>query len=302
MSYNLLVILGPTAVGKTRLAALLADDFNGEIISADSRQVYRGMDIGTGKDIADYTVNGKLTPYHLIDIIDPSEEFNLFLFQKYFRKYFSEILERKNIPILCGGTGLYLHSILKHYNLADVEMKGERYNLLMEKSIDELKQILTSKKSDLHNVTDLIDKERIVKAVLIAEAAEVNFKIESNVHAFIIGVKLEREQIKKNITQRLKYRLQNGMIEEVQKLIDDGISFDKLNFFGLEYRYVGQHLKGELNYNDMYQKLNSTIHSFAKRQMTWFRKMEREGINIHWLDGPNLKAAQKLISSNFTKP
>ncbi len=296
MNINLIVVLGPTAVGKTGLAAKLASKYNGEIISADSRQVYRGMDIGTGKDLDDYKLNENLIPYHMIDILDPSEEFNLYEFKKRFAQYFSDIIQRTKIPFLVGGTALYLHSILRNYKLADADFNSPLYKKLMLKSIDELRDILTSKRSDLHNVTDLNEKERLVKAIIVA-SSNAEQKIElPEIFPLVIGVKLEREEIKKRITERLKNRLNEGMIDEVKNLLERGISFDKLEFFGLEYKFVGRYLKGELNYNDMFQKLNSAIHSFAKRQMTWYRKMEREGIEINWIYGADYNKAQKLIA------
>jgi len=297
---NLITILGPTAVGKTHLAAQLANHFNGEIISADSRQVYQGMDIGTGKDISDYNIDGKFIPYHMIDMIEPKEEFNLFLFNKNFYESFSDITSRGKIPFLVGGTGLYLHSILTGYELNKVDFDEARYAELNELEINDLREILKRVSLSLHNTTDLLVKERIIHAIMIAEK-ENNKEVlkKSDVNSLTIGIRLEREEIKKRITERLKHRLQSGMIEEVKKLIDDGISFERLNLFGLEYKFIGKYLSGELNYNNMYQKLNSAIHGFAKRQMTWFRKMEKEGTVIHWIEGPNLNEADLLISKYF---
>ncbi|OGU56400.1 MAG: tRNA (adenosine(37)-N6)-dimethylallyltransferase MiaA [Ignavibacteria bacterium RBG_13_36_8] len=301
MQYNLITILGPTAVGKTSLAAKLANHFNGEIISADSRQVYKGLDIGTGKDLEAYTVDGKIIPYHLIDVAQLHEEFNLFLFNRYFYNTFDIIKGKKKIPFLVGGTGLYLHSILKGYEFAEVDFTHERYVELDKLSEENLRRMLRKINPNLHNSTDLFIKDRIIKAVMIAERQD---KVETlpkrYIRAFVIGVAMSRDEIKKSITKRLKFRLQNGMIEEIKKLVEEGITFEKLEFWGLEYKYVGKYLKGELNYNDMYQKLNSEIHGFAKRQMTWFRKMEREGIEINWLDGPDFETAKKLIEINFS--
>ncbi|MCX6169731.1 MAG: tRNA (adenosine(37)-N6)-dimethylallyltransferase MiaA [Ignavibacteriales bacterium] len=299
MQNNLITILGPTAVGKTFLGASLADYFGGEIISADSRQVYKGMDIGTGKDLSDYIINGKTVPYHLVDVIEPEDEFNLFLFNKQFYQIFNEITSRMKIPFLVGGTGLYLHSILKNYSLNKVEFDDERYSEMSDLSIEQLTTILKNLSPSLHNTTDLLIKDRVIRAIMIAES-ETNNKIKSpEINSLIIGVRLEREEIKKRITARLKRRLENGMIEEVKRLIDAGLSFDRLDLFGLEYKFLGRYLKGELNYNDMFQKLNSAIHSFAKRQMTWFRKMEREGVKINWIDGPDYEAAKQIISQNY---
>jgi tRNA dimethylallyltransferase len=300
MNYNLITILGPTAVGKTLLAAQLANRFNGEIISADSRQVYMGMDIGTGKDITDYNVDGKIIPHHLIDVIEPKEEFNLFLFNKYFYESFNDITSRGKTPFLVGGTGLYLHSILSGYELKKVDFDEARYAELDELEINDLRERLKKVSLSLHNTTDLLVKERIIRAIIIAEKESNKEVMErSDVNSLSIGIRLDREEIKKRITTRLQYRLQNGMIEEVKKLIDDGISFERLNLFGLEYKFIGKYLSGELSYNDMYQKLNSAIHGFAKRQMTWYRKMERGGTVIHWIDGSDFNEADQLISKYF---
>lgn len=299
MDYNLITILGPTAVGKTSLSAKLANKFNGEIISADSRQVYKGMDIGTGKDLDDYIIDGVLVPHHLIDIISPEEEFDLYKFTRHFNTAFNEITSRKKIPFLVGGTGLYLHSVLTCYNLSAVDFDLPRANELKQLNEDELKDILINTKSNLHNTTDLIDKERLIKAILIAENSNEAQNEREQINSLTIGVKLERDEIKKQITNRLKERLQNGMIEEAEKLIEKGITHDKLQFFGLEYKYLSLYLQEEINYNDMYQKLNSAIHNFAKRQMTWFRKMEKEGIQIHWINGNNFTEAEKIINENY---
>ncbi len=299
MNYNLITILGPTAVGKTSLAAKLAKKFNGEIISADSRQVYKGMDIGTGKDLDDYIVENDKVPYHLIDVISPEDEFDLYKFTQHFNTVFEDISNRNKIPFLVGGTGLYLHSILIGYNLAAVDFKSKRAEELSKRNKQELTNILLNTKTDLHNTTDLTDKERIIKAILIAEQSNKKESQKPRINSLTIGVKLEREEIKKRITKRLKERLQNGMIEEAKKLIDDGISHNKLQFFGLEYKYLSLYLQGKLNYNDMYQKLNSAIHNFAKRQMTWFRKMEKEGIVINWVNGNNFAEAEAIIKEKY---
>lgn len=306
MNYNLITVLGPTAVGKTRLAVLLANHFNGEIISADSRQVYKRMDIGTGKDLNDYRIDNKVITYHLIDVIEPTEEFNLFLFNQLFYKAFKEITSKNKIPFLVGGTGLYLHSILKGYNLHKVNFdltnpaNKAKYDQLNKLNIDELRERLKKINPRLHNTTDLLIKDRIIRAIIISEEKNhIEIEDRPKINSLNIGIRLERDEIKKLITKRLKQRLENGMIEEVEKLISEGITFEKLEFFGLEYKFIGEYLKGKLNYNDMYQKLNSAIHQFAKRQMTWFRKMEREGIVIHWIDGPNYKAAAEIINKYY---
>jgi tRNA dimethylallyltransferase len=322
MQYDLITILGCTATGKTKLAVQLADCFDGEIISADSRQVYRGMNIGTGKDLSEYSINGKKIPFHLIDIIDPSEEFNLYSFQKSFYKSFNEIKNRNKLPFFVGGTGMYLSSILQDYNLNKADFETYNQNL-SSFSDDDLRAMLKVLNPSLHNSTDLNDRERIVKAIAVAKSnsyidldqsreksvnkKEKDFSVvpllrnDSNkkFNSLNIGIYLSRDEIKKRITARLKKRLdEEGMIDEVKSLMDSGISYDKMIFFGLEYKFIAQFLKGELNKNDMFQKLNSAIHAFAKRQMTWFRKMEREGVVINWIDGPDFNKAKALIEGS----
>lgn len=297
MKFELITILGPTATGKTNLAVQLAEYFDGEIISADSRQVYKSMNIGTGKDLNEYNYKGKNIPYYMIDIIEPSEEFNLFLFKKYFKNYFDDIFSRNKMPFLVGGTGLYLSAILNNYNLATADFENE-VDKLSNFSDNELKKMLLDLNQKLHNTTDLKDRNRIIKAIIISKT---NQEKDQNpaINSFNIGITLPRDEIKNRITRRLKNRLSNGMIEEVNLLLDSGISYEKMLSFGLEYKFIAQYLKGELNYNDMFQKLNSAIHSFAKRQMTWFRKMESEGININWVNGPDFNKAKELIEKGF---
>ncbi|GBD89852.1 tRNA dimethylallyltransferase [bacterium BMS3Abin04] len=296
MKYELITILGPTAVGKTRLAALLAHKFNGEIISADSRQVYKRMNIGTGKDLEDYVVNGGTIKYHLIDIFEPTEEFNVYLFQKLFYNSFNKIQSNGKLPFLVGGTGMYLSSILSSYNLPEVNFESQKQKELEKQPANVLRTYLKEINTNLHNTTDLEVKERIIKAILTTEKTqELKESPRQRIQSFIIGIKEEREKIKKNITERLELRLANGMIDEVKSLLEIGLSYEKLKFFGLEYKYVSMYLMNEINYNDMFQRLNSAIHKFAKRQMTWFRKMEKDGIEIHWLEGPDFNKAQELI-------
>lgn len=294
---KLIVILGPTAVGKTNFAVKLAKEFNGEIVSADSRQVYKGMDIGTGKDLDEYQIDDLKIPYHLIDIIEPSDEYNLFSFQNDFYTSFNKIISNNKQPFLVGGTGLYIHSILKKYNLHDVDFISERAKELNLLDESELLEILKNSKTQLHNTTDLINKERIIKAILISETDDNNIQTKMNFEPLVIGITETREIIKERITNRLKLRLQTGMTEEVENLIRDGVSYEKLDFFGLEYRLISRYIKGELSYNDMYQKLNSSIHKFAKKQMTWFRKMEREGVDINWLKSDEINKANILINN-----
>jgi tRNA dimethylallyltransferase len=299
MSANLVTILGPTASGKTKLAAKLAKDFNGEIISADSRQVYRRMNIGTGKDLKDYKVDDLIIKYHLIDIADPSDEFNLFEFRKQFYLAFEQIIKRKKLPFLVGGTGLYISSIIQKYELRKADFSSERAKELNRLDLDKLKAILLSRRKSIHNLTDLIDRERIIKAILITEAAYDEREEIPEIDSVVIGIKAERGIIRERITERLEKRLKSGMIEEIEKLISSGISFEKLNSFGLEYRYIALYIKGELSYDDMFQKLNSAIHNFAKRQMTWFRKMEREGIKINWIETSDYLKAGQIIRENI---
>ena len=299
MNYDLVTILGPTAVGKTKLAAKLAFRFNGEIISADSRQVYKGMNIGTGKDYNDYFVNGHKVNYHLIDIVEPYEDFNLFLFKEYFLNSFEDIKGREKLPFLVGGSGLYLSSVLQKYELHKSDFESDEYDYLKTQSHDDLKKQLIELNSDLHNFTDLTEKERTIKAIIIEKTKNLTPALTTEINSLNIGIKLSREEIKSSITQRLNERLEAGMIDEVQKLIDSGISYEKLDFFGLEYRYLSLYIKDELNYNDMFQKLNSAIHNFAKRQMTWFRKMEKEGIKINWIDGQDYDNAVNIIKTEL---
>lgn len=301
MSHNLITILGPTATGKTRLAAKLAKEFNGEIISADSRQVYREMNIGTGKDLEDYTVDELQIPYHMIDILDPTEEFDVYKFNRLFYEIHREIIDNNKIPFLVGGTGLYLNSILKGYTFANADFSEENLSKFNKYSTAELRDILLRLNPNLHNTTDLLNKERIIKAIILAESQDKSYPKQTKINSLALGIKLPRSVIKRRITARLKIRMKNGMIEEVEKLLTKGISYEKLEFFGLEYKYIGLYLKKELDYNDMFQTLNSAIHKFAKKQMTWFRKMEKEGIRIIWIDGPDYEVAKENIKLNFQK-
>jgi tRNA dimethylallyltransferase len=298
MKNDLITILGPTATGKTKLAVQLAECFNGEIISADSRQVYRGMNIGTGKDLSEYSFNGKQIPYHLIDIIDPTEEFNLFSFQQNFYKSYDDIISRNKFPFLVGGTGMYLSSILQNYNLNKADFETQKQNL-SSYSDNELRELLKELSPALHNTTDLNDRERILKAIAVIKTKQEK-KESHKINSLVIGVTQSREEIKKRITTRLKKRIDGeGMIEEVKSLMGSGINYDKMIFFGLEYKFIAQYLNGEINKNDMFQKLNSAIHAFAKRQMTWFRKMEREGVVINWIEGPDFNKAKKIVEEYF---
>ena len=281
----MIVILGPTACGKTALAVHLAEAVKGEIISADSRQVYRGMDIGTGKDLNEYSLNGKDIPYHLIDICNPGEEYNVFRFQKDFLSAYQTILNQAKIPILCGGTGFYIESVLKGYELVEVPVDNELRNELSTKSNEELIEMLSSHRK-LHNITDTEDRNRLIRAIEIETHKTPAERISlPKITGMIFGLKYEREVVRQRITERLKQRLDNGMIEEVQSLLNKGVAEERLLTYGLEYKYITLYLRNQLSYDEMFRLLNIAIHQFAKRQMTWFRKMERSGISIHWIDG-----------------
>lgn len=291
MSFDLLVILGPTASGKTRLGVELARALSGEIVSADSRQVYRGMDIGTGKDLAEY---GEV-PHHLIDIVEPGYEFNVFQFQRRFLDAFADITLRGRLPILVGGTGMYLEAVLKGYRLAEVPENPVLRAELAAQSLEALAERLKSLTTRLHNTTDLLDRDRLIRAIEIAHfEQEHEPEPLPQIRPLLFGVRWERPLLRERITLRLKERLNHGMVEEVERLRAAGIPWETLEFYGLEYRFVARHLKGELTRNDMLQKLNSAIHDFAKRQETWFRRMERGGAAIHWLDGAGEPLAEAL--------
>lgn len=284
--YNLLVILGPTASGKTGFATQLAYSLNGEIISADSRQIYRGMDLGTGKDLEDYTVNGQAIPYHLIDIVDAGYKYNVFEYQSDFFEAFKTVQEHNKLPIMCGGTGMYIESVLKKYKLINVPVNDDLRASLQGKKLQELTSILTSYKS-LHNQTDTDTVKRAIRAIEIEEYYQKNPEIVvelPDVNPLIIGVNIDREARRKRITDRLKKRIDEGMIDEVKQLLNSGVEPDDLIYYGLEYKFLTLHAIGKLSYNEMFEQLNIAIHRFAKRQMTWFRGMERKGAEIHWVD------------------
>jgi tRNA dimethylallyltransferase len=283
----MITILGPTASGKTALAARIAYELDGEVISADSRQVYRGMTIGTGKDLSEYTVNGKEIPCHLIDIADPGYEYNLFEYQQDFIRAFNDIISRNKLPVLCGGSGMYLESVLKKYRLKKTETDPVALRELSGKTDEELKDLLLSLKTP-HNTTDLLDRNRMIKAILIGMTPEENSGetiFPGQMETLIFGIHWEREQLCERITNRLRTRLENGMIEEVKELQNKGLTSGQLKFYGLEYRYITLYLEQQLSYNEMFNRLNIAIRQFAKRQMTWFRKMEKSGLTIQWLNG-----------------
>jgi tRNA dimethylallyltransferase len=301
-----LTILGPTASGKTALAARAAYEFDGEVISADSRQVYRGMSIGTGKDLSDYIVNGKDVPYHLIDIAEPGYEYNIFEYQRDFLKAYRDILSRGKLPVLCGGSGMYLESVLKQYKLKETKAGKDSYNILSKKTDEELKEMLFSLKTP-HNTTDLIDRNRMIRAILISMAPDEKpgeTVFPEQIPSRIFGIHWERAMIRERITKRLEDRLEHGMIEEVRELMNRGLTSDQVKFYGLEYRYITLYLENNLDYNEMVRLLNIAIHQFAKRQMTWFRKMEKKGMKIFWLDGSaspekNLEKIRQKIFLNI---
>ncbi len=287
MSEGMITILGPTASGKTPLAASLAKEIGGEIISADSRQVYRRMDIGTGKDLEDY---GDI-PYHLIDIAEPGTKYNLFQYQQDFFDAYNNIIGRGKIPILCGGTGLYIEAVLKGYQLSPVPQNPELRKRLEYKSLDELTQMLVELKqqngSNMHNKTDVDSCQRAIRAIEI-ETYNLQHPVPrrelSPVDSVIIGVNIDREARRQKITNRLKARLEGGMVDEVRSLLNEGIPAEDLIYYGLEYKFVTEYVTGQTTYDEMFQRLEIAIHQFAKRQMTWFRGMERRGFTIHWID------------------
>lgn len=292
---TLITVLGPTASGKTAFATQLAYILDGEIISADSRQIYKQMDIGTGKDLSEYIVEGTPISHHLIDIREPGEKYTLFDYQHDFHKAYNEILTRQKTPILCGGTGLYIESILKGYNLPDVPANQELRSTLEEKSLEELTAILQSYRP-LHNTTDTNSKKRAIRAIEIEDYKSKqasSFTAFPAVKSIILGLDIDRVLRRKKITARLHARLQEGMIEEIQKILESGVSPEDLIYYGLEYKFVTLHVTGKMSYEEMFRQLEIAIHQFAKRQMTWFRGMERRGFIIHWIDA-SLPMEQKL--------
>ena len=284
--YELITILGPTACGKTTFAAALAMHLHSEIISADSRQVYRCMDIGTGKDLSDYNVDGRQIPYHLIDICEPGTKYNVFQYQHDFFKVFNKLRDTGIVPILCGGTGMYIEAVLKGYKLLDVPPNPELRESLKGKPLDELEKILSTYKA-LHNKTDIDSTQRAIRAIEIEEYYKKEAPESSEfkpINSLIIGLDINRELRREKISRRLHSRLKEGMVDEVRTLLDSGINPDDLIYYGLEYKYLTQYIIGELTYEEMTSQLEIAIHQFAKRQMTWFRGMERRGFKIHWID------------------
>lgn len=287
----MITILGPTASGKTDIATHLAAELSAEIISADSRQVYRRMDIGTGKDLADYVVDGKRVPYHLIDIVEPGTKYNLFEYQRDFLEAYNDIRSRGKNVILCGGTSLYIESVLKGYRLIPVPENKELRHKLEGKSLLELTSILERLKaennSNMHNSTDVDTSKRAIRAIEIEMAykeAHIEERTFPKIDNVIIGVGIDRDLRRMKITRRLDQRLQDGMVDEVKSLLDSGIPADDLIYYGLEYKFVTEYILGKSTFEEMHRSLEIAIHQFAKRQMTWFRGMERRGFTIHWID------------------
>lgn len=302
MNYELITILGPTASGKTPLAAALADRLHTEIISGDSRQIYRRMDLGTGKDLADYTIEGRQIPYHLIDIVEPGYKYNVFEYQRDFLKAYQDIRSRGMLPILCGGTGMYIESVLKGYRLVPVPEDEALRTRLADKSLEELTDILKTYKT-LHNSTDVDTVKRAIRAIEIEEYY-LQHPVEERefpaINGLIVGVDIDRDLRREKISRRLKQRLDEGMVDEVRRLLDEGIAPENLIYYGLEYKFLTLHVTGQLTFDEMYRQLEIAIHQFAKRQMTWFRGMERRGFTIHWINAADsmeskLEQIQQLL-------
>ena len=282
---SLLVILGPTAVGKTKLAVKLAAELHGEVISADSRQVYQGMDIGTGKDLLEYTVNGTLIPHHLIDHKQAGDAYNVFEFQRDFYDAYHKIIQNGKAPILCGGTGLYLEAAIAKEQMFEVPLNEELRKELSGLNQAQLAERLKACSNSLHNETDLLDRERTIRAIEIEKFKANSEPVKSPIQEkLVLGLRMERSKLRARIAQRLKLRLEEGMIEEVEKLLKKGVTHEQLNYYGLEYRFVSQYLQKKISYDEMYELLLQAIRRFAKKQMTWYRRMERKGLTIHWID------------------
>lgn len=301
MNNKLITILGPTASGKTTLAIQLAYSLNGEIISADSRQIYRRMDIGTGKDLSEYNINGVKIPYHLIDIREPGNKYTLYDYQNDFHKAYNDIQSRGKRPILCGGTGLYIESILKGYNLPDVPANLKLRESLNNMSLTELAKILKSYRS-LHNTTDTNTKKRAIRAIEIADfqsKQDLSKLKYPPIESIILGINIERDLRRKKISERLKLRLEEGMVDEIDNILKSGVAFEDLVYYGLEYKFVTHYVIGKISYEEMCSKLETAIHQFAKRQMTWFRGMERRGFTINWIDATLPKDKKLEVAHSY---
>ncbi len=301
---RLITILGPTAVGKTRLAAMLAAEIKGEIISADSRQVFRGMTVGTGKDLSDYLTDKGAIPYHIIDVADPDEEFHVFRFKKLFIEAASDIMSRGNQVIMCGGTGLYLDAVLRDYFFVEVPENPLLRASLEKKSTEQLAELLTSLKK-VHNKTDLTDRQRLLRAIEICyfhSRVQENDTTVTIPDSRVFGLTMPREMVRKKIAERLERRIEEGMTAEVKQLLNSGISSERLISFGLEYKYVTLYLLGRIEFTAMQQQLCTAIQQFSKRQMSWFRRMERLGVNIEWIDGTlNQESRLQIILDKLNK-
>jgi len=299
---NLITILGPTATGKTNLAVKIAQLFPSEIISADSRQIYKGMNIGTGKDLDEYNINNKQIPYHLIDIINPDQDYSVYSFQKEFHKIHNNILGQNKLAILCGGTGLYIESVLLNYEMSNIKPNYTLRNDLDKLSKNELLDFFKNIDLEASKNWKCDTKQRIIRGIEIASSKDKNkFNEQPSklnlLDSIVLGIKMNRDKIRQRITARLEYRFNNGMIEEVEKLVSDNlVTFERLDYFGLEYKYVGHYLNKKISYDEMFNKLNTAIHKFAKKQMTFFRRMEKRGININWVENGSLEKALDVIN------
>ena len=301
--YNIITICGPTAGGKTKLAVQLSLEFNGEIISGDSRQVYQGMDIGTGKDLHDYSTTGGDVKHHLIDIVAPCEEYNLYRYLNDFRQAFETIISKGKVPFLAGGSGLYIEAALKEYSLPEIAVNQDLREKLELLDREELMEILKKESPHIFLKTDISSTKRIIRGIEVAKSIDsVNLKDTSGrgeLKSLVIGIAPPRDELKKKITARLNERLEQGMVREAEKLIDSGVPYERLIQLGLEYKYCALYLQGGITYNEMKERLNTAINRFAKRQMTWFRGMERRGLKIHWINSPDFEKVRKIMSAEF---
>ena len=296
---DLVVILGPTASGKTNLSVKLADSFNTEIISGDSRQIYKNMDIGTGKDLYEYQINNKIIPYHLINILKPEQNYSIHQFKKDFYSVYKEILKKNKFPILCGGSGLYLESILLNYQIPNVPPDNKLRSRLQNESLNSLQNKLKKIDSSIYDTKYHITKRRIIRSieVLNQDKMKNDINLYSSINNYcVLGIKTDRDMLLKRIKKRLNERLENGMIDEVEQLIKKGITLDRLKYFGLEYKFLGEYLFNNILFEDMVYKLNVAINRFSKRQMTFFRRMEKRGIKIKWINNDDLSIAKRYIN------
>ena len=308
MKKNCVVVLGPTAVGKTSIGVAIAAAFNGEILSADSRQTYKKLDIGSGKDLAEYTFEGKIIPYHLIDIVELPAEYNVYNYQHDFYSAFEEVTAKSKLPVIVGGTGMYLDAVIRDYELVELPENKTLHEELENTPLEILAERLLREQPELHTKCDLLEKERVIKALEIIEAKKLGFETTSllrpQINPLIIGTTLSRPELLKNISLRLSERLENGMLDEVQSIHDSGISWERLEKLGLEYRFCSQFLQGKISSKDeLFEKLFIAIRQFAKRQETWFRMMEKKGVEIIWLEPRSkqqrIEEAKAIVSQYF---